>query len=45
VLERWAVATLRNGPEFRVFDNSALKRIFGLKREKITGVWSKLLFL
>jgi hypothetical protein len=26
----------------RVFDNSVLKRIFGLKRDKVTGGWGKL---
>jgi hypothetical protein len=34
--------TLREGHRLRVFENRVLKRIFGSKRDKVTGEWRKL---
>ena len=34
--------TLRQQCRLRVFENRALRRIFGPKREKVTGEWIKL---
>ena len=34
--------TLRDGHRLRVFDNRALRRIFGPKRDEVTGEWRKL---
>jgi hypothetical protein len=34
--------TLREEHRLRVFENRVLRRIFGLKREKVTGQWRKL---
>jgi len=34
--------TLRAEPRLRVFENSVLRRIFGPKRDKVTGEWRKL---
>jgi hypothetical protein len=34
--------TLREEHSLRVFQNRVLRRIFGLKRDELTGVWSKL---
>jgi hypothetical protein len=34
--------TLREEHRFRVFDNRVLRRIFGSKREEVTGGWRKL---
>jgi hypothetical protein len=34
--------TLREEHRLRVFQNRVLRRIFGLKREKVTGGWRKL---
>jgi hypothetical protein len=34
--------TLREGHRLRVFVNRALRRIFGSKRDKVTGGWRKL---
>jgi len=34
--------TLREGHRLRVFDNRALRRIFGPKRDEVTGEWRKL---
>jgi hypothetical protein len=31
-----------NGRSLRVFENRALRRIFGLKRDEIIGDWSKM---
>jgi hypothetical protein len=39
--ETWSL-TLREERRLRVFQNRALKRIFGLKRDEITGEWRKL---
>jgi hypothetical protein len=33
---------LREDCKLRVFDNSVLRRIFGPKRDKVTGDWRKL---
>jgi hypothetical protein len=33
---------LRDGNGLRVFENSLLRMIFGLKRNELTGVWRKL---
>jgi hypothetical protein len=34
--------TLRKGHRLRVFENRALRRIFGLKRDEVTREWRKL---
>jgi hypothetical protein len=34
--------TLRDEHRLRVFDNRVLRRIFGPKRDEVTGEWSKL---
>ena len=34
--------TLREENRLRVFENSVLRRIFGPKRDEVTGVWRKL---
>jgi hypothetical protein len=34
--------TLRDACRLRVFENTALRRIFGPKRDKVTGDWRKL---
>jgi hypothetical protein len=34
--------TLREGHRLRVFENRVLRRIFGLKRDEVTGGWRKL---
>jgi PAS domain-containing protein len=39
--ETWSV-TLREEHRLRVFENRALRRIFGPKRDEVTGVWRKL---
>ena len=39
--ETWSL-TLREECRLRVFENSLLRRIFGPKRDEITGEWSKL---
>jgi hypothetical protein len=33
---------LREGSRLRVFENKVLRRIFGPKRDKVTGEWRKL---
>jgi hypothetical protein len=33
---------LREGHRLRVFENRVLRRIFGLKRDEMTGEWRKL---
>jgi hypothetical protein len=33
--------TLRKGHSLRAFDNSVLKRIFGLKKDEVKGEWRK----
>ena len=33
---------MEGGPRLRVFENRVLRRIFGAKREEITGEWRKL---
>jgi hypothetical protein len=33
---------LREERRLRVFENRVLKRIFGLKRDEVTGEWRKL---
>jgi hypothetical protein len=37
----WSL-TLRNEHRLRVFENRVLRRIFGPKREEMTGEWRKL---
>jgi hypothetical protein len=37
----WSLA-LREGHRLRVFEDMVLRRIFGLKRDKIIGDWTKL---
>jgi hypothetical protein len=32
------------GPRLRVFENSVLRRIFGVKRDEVTREWRKLHF-
>jgi len=39
--ETWSL-TLRDEPRLRVFENRVLKRIFGPKRDEVTGEWGKL---
>jgi hypothetical protein len=39
--ETWSV-TLREEHRLRVFENRVLRRIFGLKRDEVTGDWRKL---
>jgi hypothetical protein len=39
--ETWSL-TLREKPRLRVFDNRVLRRIFGPKRDEVTGEWRKL---
>ena len=39
--ETWPL-TLQEERKLRVFDNRVLRRIFGLKRDEITGEWSRL---
>ena len=36
--ETWSL-TLRNGRRLRVFENRVLRRIFGIKRDEVTGEW------
>jgi hypothetical protein len=33
------IATLREGSRLKVFENRMLSRIFGLKRDDVTGEW------
>jgi hypothetical protein len=39
--ETWSL-TLREEHRLRVFENRVLRRIFGLKRDDVTGEWRKL---
>jgi hypothetical protein len=39
--ETWSV-TLREEHRLRVFENRVLRRIFGLRRDEVTGGWRKL---
>jgi hypothetical protein len=39
--ETWSL-TLREGQRPRVFENRVLRRIFGAKRNEVTGEWKKL---
>jgi hypothetical protein len=39
--ETWSL-TLREDHRLRVFENRVLRRIFGPKRDKVTGEWRKL---
>ena len=39
--ETWAL-TLREERRLRVFENRVLRRVFGLKRDEVTGKWRKL---
>jgi len=39
--ETWLL-TLREERRLRVFENRALRRIFGPKRDEVTGEWRKL---
>jgi hypothetical protein len=39
--ETWSL-TLREEHRLRVFENRVLRRIFGLKRDEVTGDWRKL---
>jgi hypothetical protein len=39
--ETWSL-TLREEHRLRVFENKVLRRIFGPKRDEVTGVWRKL---
>jgi hypothetical protein len=40
--EAWSL-TLREEHRLRVFENRVLRRIFGPKRNEVTGSWRKLL--
>ena len=39
--ESWAL-TLREERKLRVFENRVLRRVFGPKRDEVTGEWRKL---
>jgi hypothetical protein len=39
--ETWSL-TLREKRRLRVFENRVLRRIFGPKRDEVTGEWEKL---
>ena len=39
--ETWSL-TLREERRLRVFENRVLKRVFGPKRDEVTGEWRKL---
>jgi hypothetical protein len=39
--ERWSL-TLREECRLRVFENKVLRRIFGPKRDEVTGEWRRL---
>jgi hypothetical protein len=39
--ETWSL-TVREEHKLRVFENRVLRRIFGLKRDEVTGGWGKL---
>ena len=39
--EAWSL-TLREEHKLRVFENRVLRNIFGPKRDKVTGEWSRL---
>ena len=39
--ETWSLAS-REDLRLRVFENSVLRRIFGPKRDEVTGEWRKL---
>ena len=39
--ETWSL-TLREEHRLRVFENTVLRRIFGPRRDKVTGEWKKL---
>ena len=39
--ETWSL-TMREGSSLRVFENRVLRRIFGPKRNEVTGEWRKL---
>ena len=39
--ESWSL-TLREERRLRVFENGVLRRIFGRKRDEVTGEWRKL---
>jgi hypothetical protein len=39
--ETWSL-TLREGYRLREFENRVLRRIFGPKRDEVTGEWTKL---
>jgi hypothetical protein len=41
VCETWSI-TLREEHRLRVFENSFPRRIFGPKRDEVTGQWRKL---
>jgi hypothetical protein len=40
--ETWSL-TFREEHRLRVFENSVLRRIFGLKKDEVTGEWRELL--
>jgi hypothetical protein len=39
--ENWSL-TLREERRLRVFENRVLRRVFGFKRDEVTGEWEKL---
>jgi len=39
--ETWSL-TLREERRLRVFENKVLRRVFGTKRDEVTGEWRKL---
>jgi hypothetical protein len=40
-METWSLI-LREGHKLRVFENGVLRRIFGLKKDEVTGEWMNL---
>jgi hypothetical protein len=40
-VQTWSL-TLREGHRLRVFENKVVRRIFGPKRDEVTGDWRKL---
>ena len=39
--ETWSL-TLKDGRRLKVFENRVLRRVFGSKRDEVTGEWRKL---
>ena len=41
IIENWSL-TLREDRKLRVFENMVLRRIFGPRRDEVTGEWRRL---